>query len=61
MPGVEVVIEDTPLKTTTNATGRYAFKKVPAGTYNITARGERLLPPAHEGGRDRRHLAAAVA
>jgi len=35
--GASVVIETTPLVTTTNASGVYTFASVPAGSYNVTA------------------------
>ena len=37
LAGATVTIEDTPLSTTTNVNGTYAFASVPAGTYDVTA------------------------
>jgi hypothetical protein len=53
--GVEVIIDSTDLKDTTDASGAYSFSDVPAGRYNFSYRKEgfgtyRIIRQLHPGG-----------
>ncbi len=40
LPGVEVTIQDSETKATTNEKGKYSFESLKAGTYTVTVKAE---------------------